>query len=736
MKRVFVIGEPMNFTDIIRGENALKVVNAGDTAEIYILGSIGKSWWDDSGVSEQEVRDALKAIPKGKAIAVHVNSDGGSVKDGLGIYNAIKERSADVTCFVDGYALSIASVFPLAASKVVSPKSAIWMMHKAWCGAQGNSDDMTKCAEMLEEHDEMLAEIYAKETGRPIAEMRSAMESETWIRGSAAVEFGLADETDEEEVAASYTPRIFARCANVPQDILAAAKTGRQPTNINPGVTAASLSAPLLGAATNQNQIMNKTLIVAFLTGQGIEAADTETEAQLQAKLDAIPKKAKATATAVVKDDELETEPAIVNRLERIETRAIRAEIVRIGTNKIPNDQLDRWVKRAKSEGEDLIYAEISAMLENRFGGDSVGGGALETDNTITFNRMSGEGVTGVTGPVSDRIVNIHTAHKTPMARRDAMAANWNELVKEVCRKDKIPTADFSRMVFNTNTYSGTLITSFLMDGALTPLTNVWPMLNAFSIDSSPDPYKPKATGVLKKVTVAGTTQTNATNFESGDSTVAPISVTMAQLTNSWQVSNSDLNSGLRMMDLVKANAAAFADSLISAALAPVTAANFTGTPVIQSAAAFGWSDAQQLRGLLKKSPIKNLILDGDYMARLENVPTNFQNTDIGNGPRPTFGWNGIYENTNWTGAGANVRGFACNPQAVVGITGLPLTTPIPSTIMVMTTFTLPGMNISIAIYQWFNTSTRTMWMSYDIMEGFALGDATAGYLVASGTPT
>jgi ATP-dependent protease ClpP protease subunit len=128
--------------------------------------------------TEQDVLNELNQIPAGKKINVRLNSEGGSVKEGLGIYNAFKERAADITCHITGYALSIASVFPLGAGKVVSPKSAIWMMHKAWSWNQGNADDMRQAADMLDTHDQTLADIYAEATGKPVADILAAMEKD------------------------------------------------------------------------------------------------------------------------------------------------------------------------------------------------------------------------------------------------------------------------------------------------------------------------------------------------------------------------------------------------------------------------------------------------------------------------------------------------------------------------------------------------------------------------------
>src|SRR6478752_7062841 len=98
-----------SFTPIARGNNRLEVRAEKDVYELVLLGAVGGSWWDDGGIKEKEVRDALKTIPKGKPINVRINSEGGSVKEGLGIYNAFLQRSKDITAYVDGYALSIAS---------------------------------------------------------------------------------------------------------------------------------------------------------------------------------------------------------------------------------------------------------------------------------------------------------------------------------------------------------------------------------------------------------------------------------------------------------------------------------------------------------------------------------------------------------------------------------------------------------------------------------------------------
>lgn len=717
----------MAFVPVVRGQNKLEVRAEGERAELVLIGAIGKSYWDDSGITEQEVRDALKTIPKGKKIDAKINSEGGSVKEGLGIYNAFKDRREDITAHITGYALSIASIFPLGAGKVVSPKSAIWMMHKAWSWNQGNADDMRQAAEMLDAHDETLAEIYASETGKTKAEILSAMESETWIKGADAVAYGLADESDpeEQEASAAYRPiakDFLSRCKNISPEILNALASHNGPG-------APTHSAAQAGGQPNptkENTTMNKAKIVALLITHGIKNADgkdlteTSTDAEFETALNTLAKKSNADASAKME--------AIEAKLAIAEKRRITDKInTYVDAQKITKAEVSIFVAAAMTDESGtlaILDAKEVSGLGGEIAGAEFGANRIEVIDGADFGDLK--------GPKSEALINIQKQHKTPEARYAAKKSEWKRILDAACRKD----SSMGREVFAANTYSGTLVTSFLMDGSVTDLQNVWAMLKAFSMDFSTDPYKPLATGVLKHVTAGASTQTDATNFESGNSTVAPVSVTMHQYSQSFQVSNSDLNSGLRMADLVKINTANFANKIIEVATVPITVALFTATPLVSAAAAFGFSDLATLQGQLKKSPIKNLILDGNYIARIANTPGFFQQAGVvgGNtGAWKAFGWDTIAQNTDWTGAGANMVGFACNPQAIAGITGLPLVPPsIPGGIYASSTATIPGLEASILVSTWFNPATRTMWSGLDIMAGFKEVDTTAGICITS----
>jgi len=740
--------EAMAFAPVVRGANKLEVRNEGDTHEIVLIGAVGKSWWDDTGITEQEFRDALKTIPNGKPILVSVNSEGGSVKEGLGIYNAIKDRCDDITCKITGYALSIASVFPLAAGKVISPKSAIWMMHKAWSWNQGNADDMRQAAEMLDAHDETLVDIYAAETGKSKAEIRTAMEKETWVKGGDAVPWGLADETDAEEAAeesqAAYRPLakdFISRCKNISPEILNC------------------ISAPVQGAGnknqTTKENIMNKKIIVALLKTHGIEATETETEEQLQAKLEKIPKAAAPAAQIAAAAAASSTSGTAADNSD------IRAELLGLKTARI-SDKINAHVERgAITKAEAKIYlrdalvnaereTEIMAMLDEKQPLETVVAGS-------SFEAGAPEKPFGIEGKHLPEVINgfkpIADTDRTPRgkiltanARYNFLKDEWPVLMAQAMRKDDAWTKRTGAMPVAANTYSATLVTNFLIMGCITALSPQFAPIAAFSRDNSVDPFKPLATGQMKFNATAqdgstAQTVTNATDFEgSGDSTVNNVQITVAHIFENMHVNDFELNSGLRMEDLTTAKFASLSSKVMQTIGAIITAANFTATPVIKDPTSFGWADMRILWGQLKKANIKNAILDGEYLASLQNLPTFLQTVPEfpGAGWRNINNWAFLGLNTEWSQSGNNIRGFACNPQAIGVISGVPLNPPqgVPGNTLMTTYVTLPGLNTTIAVNVWFSLGKRALFASLDIVIGAAKLDATAGVVIASGTPS
>lgn len=143
---------------------AAAVLGALAAAEILIYGDIGESWWEDTVTARDFVKE-INALEVDK-ITVRINSVGGSVPDGLAIYNAIKRHKAEVTIEVDGMAFSIASLIAMAGDKVHMAANAMMMIHAPWTYAAGNSKELRELADQLDTWASAMSTSYAAKTGR------------------------------------------------------------------------------------------------------------------------------------------------------------------------------------------------------------------------------------------------------------------------------------------------------------------------------------------------------------------------------------------------------------------------------------------------------------------------------------------------------------------------------------------------------------------------------------------
>lgn len=159
-------------------------------AEISIYDEIG-GW----GVSAQQFAKELKALGDNlKQIDVHIHSPGGSVFDGIAIFNLLKNHPANKTVYIDGLAASMASVIAMVGNKVIMPENAMMMIHKPWGIQGGDADDMRKYADLLDKLEATLIPAYADKTGKTEEELAQMLAVETWMNGKEAVEQGFADE--------------------------------------------------------------------------------------------------------------------------------------------------------------------------------------------------------------------------------------------------------------------------------------------------------------------------------------------------------------------------------------------------------------------------------------------------------------------------------------------------------------------------------------------------------------
>jgi ATP-dependent Clp endopeptidase proteolytic subunit ClpP len=189
---------------------AMRALSSG-SASIDLYGDIG-GW----GVTASEFRRDLKELGNVSSLDVHINSCGGSVTEGLAIYNTLKQHAASVTVYIDGLAASMASVIAMAANKIVMPANALMMIHNPWGWASGDAEDIRKYAGVLDKMKTSMLAAYSR-SGMSNEEIASVMDEETWYTGQEAIEAGFADELGEDvEINAHYNPEQLTKFVNAP----------------------------------------------------------------------------------------------------------------------------------------------------------------------------------------------------------------------------------------------------------------------------------------------------------------------------------------------------------------------------------------------------------------------------------------------------------------------------------------------------------------------------------------
>ena len=164
---------------------------AKGAAEIVIYDEIGAF-----GIPAKAFLDELKALGPVAELTLRINSPGGSVFDGVAIYNALKRHQAKVTVWIDGIAASIASMIAMAGDEVAMPENAMLVLHDPSGLVAGTASDMRAMAEALDRMKAGMVAAYRDKSGADHAEIEALMATETWLSAEEAIELGLADRVE------------------------------------------------------------------------------------------------------------------------------------------------------------------------------------------------------------------------------------------------------------------------------------------------------------------------------------------------------------------------------------------------------------------------------------------------------------------------------------------------------------------------------------------------------------
>lgn len=197
----------------------------GNTAELTMYGDIYEQrpvdWWTDEPIAGDfilldEFLADLDQIHNASKLTIRMNSYGGDANVANVIHNRLRELSRggmEITCIVDGVAMSGGSLIMCAADRVEVNPSSLIMIHNAWTYTWGsyNARELRNLAAQMDAWDEMQATIYERKTGLSHEEILGMMSETTYMTGTEALEKGFADALIEDaaplQIAASADRR-------------------------------------------------------------------------------------------------------------------------------------------------------------------------------------------------------------------------------------------------------------------------------------------------------------------------------------------------------------------------------------------------------------------------------------------------------------------------------------------------------------------------------------------------
>ena len=137
----------------------------------------------------------LDSVDPGKDISIYINSPGGSVSAGLGIYDTMQFINSDVSTICTGMAASMAAVLLVAGAegkRSALPHSRV-MIHQPMGGAQGQASDIEITAREIQKYKKELYTIIANHSHNTYEKVWAGSDRDYWMTSQEALEYGMID---------------------------------------------------------------------------------------------------------------------------------------------------------------------------------------------------------------------------------------------------------------------------------------------------------------------------------------------------------------------------------------------------------------------------------------------------------------------------------------------------------------------------------------------------------------
>ena len=159
---------------------------------LFLDGAIATESWLDDDVTPALFKSELTGGTGD--VTVWINSPGGDCFAAAQIYNMLRDYAGKVTVKIDGLAASAASVIAMAGDEVLVSPVSMLMIHNPSTIAMGDTAEMQKAIDMLDEVKNSIMNAYQEKTGLSRSKLSKLMNEETWMDSKKAVELHFADD--------------------------------------------------------------------------------------------------------------------------------------------------------------------------------------------------------------------------------------------------------------------------------------------------------------------------------------------------------------------------------------------------------------------------------------------------------------------------------------------------------------------------------------------------------------
>jgi ATP-dependent Clp endopeptidase proteolytic subunit ClpP len=353
---------------------------------IYIYDQIGSDFFSE-GTTAKGISEKLEANKEASEIILHINSPGGSVFEGYTIYNLLKASGKKVKSRVEGMCASIATLIALSADSVEMLPLAQWLVHNPFTFMEGDSEDLKKAADQLEQIQNQLLDVYITKTKKSKDDIQNLMNEDKFLTAQEAVDWGFADDVVEPMKAVAYwkkakredkmdnkvleainklSDRVGKLFKNeVPVNVAAKLKDGTE-INVEPGLSEGA-TASLNGApmAEGEHTLEDGTVISVGADGKinSLKAPVDSTEAEnlkkeneeLKAKVEEAEAKAAEQAKALEEQNK---------NIQEITTEIQNLKKLTVGGGKAPDKPIQNF-KEKQTEEKKTAWDEMADKLKN-----------------------------------------------------------------------------------------------------------------------------------------------------------------------------------------------------------------------------------------------------------------------------------------------------------------------------------------------------------------------------------